>query len=148
LSDGRSFGETNSFHQSITSAVDRQWLLANYQSLSGSVSLGFSQQGIDGSGDGWKGSGGVNVAYGHARFANVNGLLYSLNYSAALRAYETIINSQADTKWGLEHLLTQSWTWRYGLLSWQLMNTNSVSPVRDFSSSIWLTVTRDFGGVL
>lgn len=148
LSDGRSFGETNSFHQSITGAVDRQWLLANYQSLSGSVSLGFSQQGVDGSGDGWQGSGGVNVAYGHARFANVNGLLYSLNYGAALRPYDTFINSQTDTKWGLEHLLSQSWSWRYGLLSWKLTNTNSVSPVSDFSSSLWLTVTRDFGGVL
>lgn len=148
FSDGRSFGDSNSFHQSVSSVVERQWLLANYQSLSGSVSLGLSQQGVEGSSDGWKGSGGVNVAYGHARFANVNGLLYTLNYSAALRAYETVINSQVNTEWGLEHLLSQSWSWRFGLLSWKLTNTNSVSPTSDFSSSLWLTVTRDFGGVL
>jgi hypothetical protein len=148
LADGRSFGDSNSYHQSVTGSVARQWLLGNYQSLSGSVSLGFSQQGTDGSGDGWKGSGGASLAYGHARFANVNGLLYSLNYSVALRPYDTASVSQTDSKWALEHLLTQSWSWRYGLLSWALTNTNSVSPVSDFSSSIWLTVTRDFGGVL
>lgn len=148
FSDGRSFGDSNSFHQSVSSAVERRWLLANYQSLSGSVSLGLSQQGVNGSSDGWKGSGGVNVAYGHARFANVNGLLYSLNYSAALREYEKVINSQVTTEWGLDHLLSQSWSWRFGLLSWKLTNTNSVSPTSDFSSSLWLTVTRDFGGVL
>lgn len=148
FSDGRGFGDSNSFHQSVSGSVEKQWLLESYQSLSGSVSLGLSQQGVSGASDGWKGSGSVNVAYAHARFADVNGLQYSLNYSAALRAYETVINSRVNTEWGLDHLLSQSWSWRFGLLSWKLTNTNSLSPTSDFSSSLWLMVTRDFGGVL
>lgn len=148
LADGRSFGETSSYFQSVTTAADRQWILGNYQSLSGSVSVGLNQQGVNGSSDGWKGAGAANLTYGHVRFANVNGLVYSLNYGAVLKPYETLDNGRAGTKWELEHLLSQSWSWRYGLLSWKVSNNNSFGPQGASSSSLWLTVTRDFGGVL
>lgn len=148
FSDGRSFGETNSYFQSVTTAADRQWILGNYQSLSGSVSIGLNQQGVDGSSDGWTGVAAVNVAYGHVRFADVNGLIYSLNYGAVLKPHEILDNGREDTTWELEHLLSQSWSWRYGLLSWKVTNSNSVGPRGASTSSLWLTVTRDFGGVL
>lgn len=148
VSDGRSFGETTSNFQSITTAADRQWMLGNYQSLSGSVSIGLNRQGVGGSSDGWKGAGAANLAYGHVRFANVNGLVYALNYGAVLKPYDTLDNGQSGTKWELEHLLSQSWSWRYGLLSWKVTNNNSIGPQGASSSSLWLTVTRDFGGVL
>lgn len=148
VADGRSFGETNSYFQSVTTAADRQWILGNYQSLSGSVSLGLNQQGVNGNSEGWKGAGAANVTYGHGRFANVNGLVYSLNYGAVFKPHETLDNGRAGTKWELEHLLSQSWSWRYGLLSWKVSNNNSFGPQGASSSSLWLSVTRDFGGVL
>lgn len=148
FSDGRSFGESDSFYQSFTSAVDRRWILGSYQSLSGSVSVGINQQGSGGRGDGWKGAGATNVSYGHAQFANVRGLVYSLRYGAVLRPYDVSVNAQKETRWGLEHLLSQSLSWRYGLLSWTLTNDNAKRPYGENWSSLWLTVTRDFGGVL
>lgn len=148
LSDGRTFGEVPSSFQSVGAGINERRNLARYQTLSGTISINFSKQGNTGQNNAWKGRATFNSIYSHARFANINRLYYSLNYSLLASPKETTGASSDANGWRAEHRLNQTLSWRYGLLSWKLDNMNSVSPDGLSSHSIWLKVTRDFSGVL
>lgn len=149
FSDGRNFGASKSSFQSVNGGVIANQIVSAYQSLGGNANIFFSQQGEGGSAGAWKGSASAGVTYEHSRFADVTGLLYTVNYRTNLRETETVSNtSEKQRKFDMDHFITQSWSWRLGLLSWKVANDNAISPAGRLTTSVWLTVTRDFGGVL
>lgn len=146
--DGRTFGEIGSYYQSVTGTISGRRNLGRYQSLSGTLSILFSKQGTKDSDNDWQGRATLNLQFSHARFADIDRLYFSMNYNLLASPKNESGYRDENSQWGFEHRLNEALSWRYGLLSWRLENQNALAPNGVFSTSIWLKVTRDFGGVL
>lgn len=143
-SDGRAIGGSakNAFQQ-VSLGMAYQAMISVYSSLSASASLGYSRQEGE-SGGRQTMSGTVGAQYSHGRFANVSGLNYSARYNLITR--ENQANSDGD--YSFEHLVAQAWSWRYGLLGWQVNHSLSTIGEGGVDQVLTLSVTRDFSGVL
>lgn len=143
LSDGRSFGSSNQSYQKLSGSALYQAEVSPYSTLSGNGGVDYSQQGGSGSARKVLGAN-AGASYSHARFAGISGLTYDARYSLVVRQADF-----ADEAYSLEHLVSQGWSWRYGLLGWRVDHTLSKFGNKSgVSQSIYLSVVRDFSGVL
>lgn len=143
-SDSRTIGGSakNAFQQ-LSLGMTYQAMINVYSSLSASAGLGYSRQ--EGEAGGRQAtSGSIGAQYSHGRFANVSGLNYSARYNLIIRENQ----SNSDGSYSLEHLVSQAWSWRYGLLGWQVNHSLSTIGEGGVDQVLTLSVTRDFSGVL
>lgn len=148
-SDGRTFGETTQSFQQVSGVASADMVLSAYSSFSGTGSLAFSRQ--QGSGnERWNGSGTGGVRYSHVRFADVSGLVYQAQYNLVVR--EKIVSTASGGVSGdgleLQHIASQAWSWRLGLLGWRVEHAVSKIGNTGIAQSIFFSVTRDFSGML
>lgn len=143
-SDGRAIGGSakNAFQQ-VSLGMAYQAMISVYSSLSASANLGYSRQEGE-TGGRQTTSGTVGAQYSHGRFANVSGLNYSARYNLITRENQT----NSDGNYSFEHLFSQAWSWRYGLLGWQVNHSLSTIGEGRVDQVLTLSVTRDFSGVL
>ena len=142
ISDGRSFGEYEQSTQQITTSASYQTAITPYSSLSGFTGMSYSQQSGQSGGRSVFGAN-AGARYSHFQFANVSGLNYEARYDLVLRQPENLSERHM-----LEHLISQGWSWRYGLLGWRVDHTLSRLGSGDVTQSINLSIVRDFSGVL
>lgn len=149
-SDGRSFGTTNQVYQQLSGIASADVTTSPYSSLTATGSSAFSRQMGSGSASRWSGSGNAGVRYTHSRFADVSGLIYQAQYNLTVR--EKLVTRPGGGLTGdgfeLEHIASQSWSWRLGLLGWKVDHSVTKFGSRGIGQSIFFSVTRDFSGVL
>lgn len=159
FSDARSFGATNSYQQSLSASLFGNRLMSAFSTLSSSVALGFTRQGVSGgstdtgtanrsANSDWQGYGSGSVTYSNFRFADVSGLNYVATYQLNIRqSAQRSLGDASASPYEVDHQVNQKWNWRLGLLGWQIDNTFSYVG-STLSTSISLSVTRAFGGML
>ena len=142
--DGRSIGgATSNGFQQVSLGAAYQTMTSVYSTLSSQANLMYSRQ--EGAAGGRQTmSGNAGAQYSHARFANVSGLNYSARYT--LMARENDSNSRGN--FAIEHLVSQSWSWRYGLLGWQVGHSLSTIGEGGVDQTLTFSISRDFSGVL
>jgi len=142
VNDGRSWGTSTDVYQAVTGDASVQYFASAYSTVGGSARLMFSRQtGTFGGRE--MATGNAGARYTHSRFAGVSALNYSARYDVFIRDDP----SQDSRSSGLEHWLSQTWSWRYGLLGWQADYTiTKFGPAMD--QTVTLSVVRDFSGVL
>jgi hypothetical protein len=140
ISDGRNFGATSQNFQQVSGNALLQADTGPYSTLSGAGGLTYSNQG-GATGSRQVFSANASARFTHARFANVPGLSYDARYDLILR-------EGAGAKVNLEHVVNQGWSWRFGLLGWRVDHTVSKVGKEGVSQSIFVSVVRDFSGVL
>lgn len=143
VSDGRSFVKTGgTAYQQARLGARYQTATSVYSVLSADISGAYSsQQGSQGG----RSVAGMNAGtnYSHARFGNISGLYYAARYS--LSAQKQV---EAGAGYLLTHNFDQSWSWRYGLLGWQVNHSVHSEPNMGVAQSLTFSVVRDFSGVL
>lgn len=140
ISDGRSFGSASQSFQQASGNALLQADTGPYSTVSGVGVLNYSIQGGP-SGSRRVFSANAGARYAHARFANVPGLSYDARYDLILR-------EGAGDKLALEHNVGQGWSWRFGLLGWRVDHSISKVGRGGVNQSIFVSVVRDFSGVL
>jgi hypothetical protein len=146
VSDGRSFGDSRSVYQTINGAINGSLGMGIRETFTYYARIGYSRQGSAGVFAPWIGGANGVAAYTNTRFADVGGLVYSASYSiyARERSQDTPFGSGI----GIDHVFTQAWSWRLGLLSWAVSNTLSRDSNGQMYGLVRLSLSRDFGGVL
>lgn len=143
VSDGRSFGGASQTYQQASGNALYQTELSPYSSLSGTAGLNYSKQGGSTSSRKVLGAN-TGARYSHLRFANVSGLSYEARYDLIVRQF-----AEDSSVYQLEHMFSQGWSWRFGLLGWRIDHTMSkFGDQSGISQSLYLSVVRDFSGVL
>lgn len=151
-SDSRTFGEQSTAYQQMQSSIQGNTVLSGYSSVSSIFSMQFNrqhstvQQGAGGGG--WKGSAAGSLGYNRSRFADVTGLEYTARYGITIRPSSFADGGPDQKSFELDHQLNQAWGWRLGLLGWRIENIFYYDAAGRTAASIFLSVNRDFSGVL
>jgi hypothetical protein len=140
VSDGRSLGATRQYFQQASGNALLQADTGPYSTLSGTGAMSYSVQGGP-SGSRQVFGANAGARFAHARFANVSGLSYDARY-------ELILREGVGERATLEHNVGQGWSWRFGLLGWRVDHTLSKIGKGGINQSIFVSVVRDFSGVL
>lgn len=114
-----------------------------YANLTASGALKYSTQSSSGGGRSII-SGFFVAGYTNQRFANTSGLSYDAKYTLTITQPE----ARSGNQFNKDHSISQSWSWRFGLLGWSLSHTASAAVGAPLSQSIMFTLSRDFSGVL
>jgi hypothetical protein len=150
--DSRNFGEQTTAYQQLQSSVQGNTVLSGYSSVNSIFSMQFNRQHTAGENSGggeWQGSAAGSVGYNRSRFADVTGLEYTARYGISIRPSAAAASGQSSPKtFELDHQVSQGWGWRLGLLGWRIENTFSYDAAGRIAASVFLSVNRDFSGVL
>lgn len=152
-SDTRNFGEQTTAYQQLQSSIQGNTVLSGYSSVNSIFSMQFNRQHTTGQqasgGSGWQGSAAGSLGYNRSRFADVTGLEYTARYGINIRPSATNGGGQPGQKsFELDHQISQGWGWRLGLLGWRIENNFYYDAAGRTAASVFLSVNRDFSGVL